>query len=386
MFCAFINAITTKKVVQLALYHLNSFSLSYIIGASKYQSRRQFMKAIVYHEFGGVEVLKYEDVPDPEIGDEEVLVRVRATSINHLDLRLRAGKSPRPVKLPHIGGVDIAGDVVRVGSRVTQVNEGIRVVVDPVIRCGKCRFCQIGEQNMCVAPKIVGVNLHGGFAEYVKVPAVNVVPIPDGLSYNDASTLPICFVTAWYALIERGNIKPGETVLVHAAGSGTGSAAVQVAKLAGARVIATAGSDEKLARVKELGADETINYNSLDFAAEIKKLTGENGVDLIFDQIGASVWDKNIQSLSAKGRMLLIGVVGGGMVSANIGPLIMRDLSVLGVTVFQAPRRNLVTIVNLAAEGKIRPVIDKIFPLKEAQAAQRLLEDRNQFGKVVLNP
>ncbi|GBD39006.1 Alcohol dehydrogenase [bacterium HR37] len=344
------------------------------------------MKAVVYHEFGGVDVLKYEDVPDPEIGDEEVLVRVRATSINHLDLRLRAGKSPRPVKLPHIGGVDIAGDVVKVGSRVTQVKEGTRVVVDPVIRCGKCRFCQIGEQNMCAAPKIVGVNLHGGFADYVKVPAVNVVPIPNGLSYNDASTLPICFVTAWYALIERGNIKPGETVLVHAAGSGTGSAAVQIAKLAGARVIATAGSDEKLARVKELGADETINYNSLDFAAEIKKLTGENGVDLIFDQIGASVWDKNIQSLSAKGRMLLIGVVGGGNVSANIGPLIMRDLSVLGVTVFQAPRRNLVTIVNLAAEGKIRPVIDKIFPLKEAQAAQRVLEDRNQFGKVVLNP
>ncbi len=344
------------------------------------------MKAIRYHEFGGVEVLRYEDVPEPEIGDNEVLVRVKATSLNHSDLRLRAGKSPRPVDLPHIGGVDISGDVAKLGKNVTDIKVGTRVVIDPAVRCGKCKFCRIGESNLCVATRVVGVNLYGGFAEYVKVPVANVVPIPDNLSYNDASTLPVCFVTAWYGLLGRGNLKPDETVLVHAAGSGTGSAAVQIAKLSGAYVIATAGTDEKLAKAKELGADETINYNKSDFAEEVKRITNKNGVDVIFDQIGASVWDKNLQSLIPSGRLLLVGVVGGGVASVNLGPIIMRDISILGVTVFQAPRRDLVSVVNEVSQGKLRPVIDNMFPLQETQSAQKLLEDRNQFGKVILNP
>lgn len=344
------------------------------------------MKAIIYYEFGGVEVLRFEDVPKPEIGDNEVLVRVKAASLNHLDLRLRSGKSPRPVDLPHIGGVDIAGDVAEVGGKVTGLTVGTRVVIDPSVRCGKCRFCQAGESNFCVSTKVIGVNIHGGFAEYVKVPAANAVPIPDNLSYNDASALPICFVTAWYGLFERGGLKPGETVLVHAAGSGTGSAAVQVASLSGAHVIATAGTDEKLAKARELGAHETINYNRSDFAEEVKRITNKNGVDLIFDQIGASVWDKNIQSLAPRGRLLLVGVVGGGTTQANLGPIIVRDVSILGVTVFNAPRRDLATVVNLVSLGRLRPVIDKTFPLKDAAEAQRLLEDRNQFGKVILNP
>ena len=344
------------------------------------------MKAIRYHEFGGVEVLRYQDVPGPEIVDNEVLVHVKAVSLNHLDLRLRAGKSPRPVDLPHIGGVDIAGDVVKVGKSDLDVKVGTRVVLDPAVRCGKCKFCQIGEFNLCVDTKVLGFNLYGGFAEYVKVPAANVVPLPNNVTYNDASTLPICFVTAWYALLGRGNLKPGETVLIHAAGSGTGSAAVQVAKLSGAYIIATAGTDEKLARAKELGAGETINYNKSDFAEEVKKVTNKNGVDIIFDQIGASIWDKNIQSLAPRGRLLLVGVVGGGVVSVNLGPIIMRDLSILGVTVFEAPRRDLASVVKEVSQGKLRPVIDKTFPLKEIAAAQKLLEDRNQFGKVILNP
>lgn len=344
------------------------------------------MKAIIYHEFGGVEVLKYEDVANPEIGDNEVLVRVKAVSINHLDLRLRAGKSPRPVDLPHIGGVDISGDVAKLGKNVMDVKVGTRIVIDPAVRCGKCKFCRIDESNLCATTKVVGVNLYGGFAEYVKVPVANVVPIPDNLSYNDASTLPICFVTAWYGLLGRGNLKPGETVLIHAAGSGTGSAAVQVAKLSGAYIIATAGTDEKLAKAKELGADETINYNKSDFAEEVKRITNKNGVDVIFDQIGASVWDRNLQSLAPRGRLLLVGVVGGGVASVNLGPIIMRDISILGVTVFEAPRRDLASVVNEVSQGKLRSVIDRMFPLQEAQAAQKLLEDRNQFGKVILNP
>lgn len=331
------------------------------------------MKAIRYHEFGEVDVLKYEDVPEPEIGDDEVLVRVRAASLNHLDLRLRSGKSPRPVDLPHIGGVDIAGDVEKTGKNVKDINPGTRVVIDPTVKTPK-------------GPLVVGVNFYGGFAEYVKVPAQNAVPIPGEVSYDDASTLPICYVTAWYGLFDRGNMQKEETVLVHAAGSGTGSAAVQIAKEGGAFVIATAGSDEKLEKVRKLGADATINYNTADFSEEVKKITDNRGVDLIFDQIGASVWENNLKALKTKGRLLLIGVVGGGQTTFNFGPVIVRDLSVLGVTVFNAPRSNLINVINLVSLGRISPVIDRIFPLSEAAQAQKMLEDRSQFGKVILNP
>lgn len=331
------------------------------------------MKAIRYHEVGEVDVLKFEDVPTPEIGDDEVLVRVKAASLNHLDLRLRAGKSPRPVELPHVGGIDVSGDVEEVGKNVTDLAPGTRVVLDPTVKTPK-------------GPSVMGVNFHGGFAEFVKVPAANVVPIPDELSYDDACTLPICYVTAWYGLYDRGAMQKGETVLVHAAGSGTGSAAVQAAKECGTTVIATAGSDEKLEKVKAIGADHTINYNTSDFAEEVKNITEGKGVDIIFDQVGASAWENNLKSIKATGRILLVGVVGGGQSTLNFGPIIMRDLSVLGVTVFNAPRQNLISVINLISLNRFKPVIDKKFPLSEAAQAQKMLEDRSQFGKVILNP
>ena len=334
---------------------------------------REDMKAIIYHETGGVEVLNYEDVDVPEIGADDVLVRVRAATLNHLDLRLRSGKSPRPVDLPHVGGIDFAGDVEKVGENVTEVKEGTRVVIDPTIKTPK-------------GPSVLGVNHWGGLAEFARVPATNVVPIPDDVSYDDAATLPVCYVTAWYGLIDRGGMEQDETVLVHAAGSGTGSAAVQVAKELGAKVIATAGSDEKLEKVKELGADATINYNTSDFAEEVKNITEGKGVDLIFDQVGASAWENNLKSLKAGGRILLVGVVGGGQETLNFGPVIMRDLSILGVTVFRAPRRNLINLINMLSLNRFDPVIDKKFPLAETAQAQKMLEDRSQFGKVILNP
>ncbi len=331
------------------------------------------MKAIIYHETGGVEVLKYEDVQVPEIGADDVLVRVKAAALNHLDLRLRAGKSPRPVDLPHIGGIDIAGDVEKTGENVSDIAPGTRVVVDPTVRTPK-------------GPSVIGVNRWGGLAEFVKVPTANVVPIPDEVSYDDASTLPICYVTAWYGLIDRGGMQQDETVLVHAAGSGTGCAAVQMAKELGAKVIATAGSDDKLEKVKKIGADATINYKTSDFAEEVKNITEGKGVDLIFDQVGASAWENNLKSLKAGGRILLVGVVGGGQETLNFGPIIMRDLSILGVTVFRAPRKNLINLINMMSLGRFRPVIDKKFPLSETAEAQKMLEDSSQFGKVILNP
>lgn len=340
------------------------------------------MKAVIYHEVGGPEVLRYEDVPMPTLGAGEVMVRVKASSLNQLDLRLRSGKSPRPVQLPHVGGVDIAGEIEELGSGVTGLRKGMRVVVNPTV---KTVSPKTGKPVLGLN-RVIGVNLWGGFAEYVKVPAENVVEIPDALSYEAASTLPICFVTAWYGLISRGRLAPSETVLVHAAGSGTGSAAIQVAKLAGAFVIATAGSDEKLAKARELGADETINYTTSNVMEEVARITGKNGVDIIFDPIGGSMYEQNIGALAAGGRLLLVGVVGGGTAPTNLGPLIIKDLSVIGVTVFNAGCAELATVANLMAGGRLSPVIDKVLPLSQAAEGQRMLEDRRQFGKIVLVP
>jgi len=327
------------------------------------------MKASIFHETGDVDVLKYEDADTPSIGDNDVLVKVKASTLNSLDLKLRAGSSPRPVALPHVGGIDISGEVEAVGSGVDVVAPGDRVVVNPTIKLEK-------------GFSVVGVNQHGGFAEFVSVPASNIVKIPDSLDFDEASALPVCYVTALYGLRNRGGLQSGETVVVHAAGSGTGSAAIEVAKHFGAKVIATAGSDEKLEKAKEMGADQVINYKSADFAEVIK-----GGVDLIFDQVGASYWDKNIKILKPGGRLLLVGVVGGGVVEkAGLGPLIMRDISVIGVTMFNAPKSVLEEVVQLAGEGKFKPAIYKKFPLSEAPQAQKVLQDSEQFGKVILNP
>lgn len=327
------------------------------------------MKAGIYHEFGGVEVLKYEEVQTPSVDAGEVLIKVKSCAMNSLDTRLRSGKSPRPVDLPHIGGIDISGVVEQTGSRAeADLKAGDRVVVNPAVR---------GEKGL----NIIGANRHGGFAEYVKVPAANICKIPDGLSHDDACALPICYVTAVYGLVHRGGLKNSETVVVHAAGSGTGTAAIQVAKHLGAKVIATAGSDEKLEKAKLLGADEVVNYRKNDFSEAIK------GADLIFDCVGASYWEKNLKTLKTGGRLLLVGVVGGGVVEkAAIGPVIMRDISIIGVTVFNSPQSILEETVDMSAKGIIKPVIDKTLPLSELAEAHKALESGSQFGKVVVRP
>ena len=282
------------------------------------------MKAIIFHEVGEPEVLKYEDVDDPVAGAGEVVVNVKATTLNSLDTKLRSGKSPRPVDLPHVGGVDIAGEIGEIGEGVSNLNVGDRVLVMPAVKTNK-------------GMKVIGVNLYGGFAEKVKVPAANAVKIPDNLSFDDASIITTTYLTAWYGLVERGNIKDGETVLVHAAGSGTGSAAIQVAKLFNAYVIATAGSDEKLAKAKEIGADFTINYKTDDVAEKLKEATADHKISMIFDPVGASMWKENMQFLSPGGKLLSVGVSGGGVLdSPSLGPIIVKDLSIIGVTVFNA--------------------------------------------------
>ncbi|MCY3973788.1 MAG: zinc-binding dehydrogenase [Candidatus Dadabacteria bacterium] len=327
------------------------------------------MKAGIYHEVGDADVIKYEDAEVPSPGADDVLIRVKACAMNSLDTRLRSGKSPRPVDLPHIGGIDISGEVKEAGKSVWGVFPGDRVVVNPAVKTGG-------------GVSVIGVNRQGGFAEFVTVPAVNVCKIPDALSHDDACTLPICYVTALYGLVGRGGLEKGETVVVHAAGSGSGTAAIQVAKHLGAKVIATAGSDEKLGKARELGADETVNYRTEDFSRVIK-----GGVDVVFDPVGAAHWEKNIKILKSGGRLLLVGVVGGGVVDKfSIGPVIMRDISAIGVTVFNAPHSMLKECVEMAAGGTVTPVIGRKFPLSDLAGAHKALESAGQFGKVVVNP
>ncbi len=328
------------------------------------------MKAGIYHEFGDVDVIKYEDVETPSPGADEVLISVKSCAMNSLDTRLRSGKSPRPVDLPHIGGIDISGVIEKVGANAGEkIKAGDRVVVNPAVR---------GEKGLSV----IGANRHGGFAEYTSVPAANICKIPDSLSYNEASALPICYVTAVYGLVNRGGLKSGETVVVHAAGSGTGTATIQVAKNLGAKVIATASSDEKLEKAKSLGADEVINYKKDDFSSVIK-----GGVDVVFDPVGASHWEKNMKILKPGGRLLLVGVVGGGVVEKfAIGPVIMRDISIVGVTVFNSPQSILEDTVGMVVNGTLKPIIEKTVPLSELAEAHRILETSGQFGKVVVNP
>jgi len=340
------------------------------------------MKAVVFHQFGGLEVLRYEEVPKPEIGPQDVLIRVKACALNHLDIWVRQGRPG--VSLPHIAGSDVAGEVAEVGSAVEGLTPGRRVLVNPALSCGRCEFCLAGEDSICLRFNILGWQQDGGYAEYVRVPALNVVPTPDGLSDEEAAAFPLTFLTSWHMLIGRARLRAGETVLVHAAGSGIGSAAVQIAKLAGARVIATAGSLEKLRKAKELGADEVINYTETDFSQEVLRLTGKRGVDVVFEHVGPATFEGSLRSLARGGRLVTCGATTGPTASFSISDLYLRQHSIIGSVM--GTRREFLEVVRLVGERKLRPVIDSVFPLADAAEAQRRMLERNHFGKLVLKP
>lgn len=340
------------------------------------------MKAIIYSEHGGPEVLRYTDVPDPQIGADEVLVRVRACALNHLDLWLRKGIPGMPIPLPHIPGSDIAGEVARVGEKVANVKVGARVMLQPGISCGQCAKCLAGEDNLCRSYTLFGERVDGGCAEYVKSPAVNVVPIPEKLSFEQAAAFPLVSLTAWHMLITRARLKPAETVLVLAAGSGVGGAAIQIAKATGARVIATAGSEQKLAKARELGADEVINHSKQEIAPEVKKLTDRRGVDVVFEHVGQATWEQSIRSLVPGGRLVTCGATTGYDGKLDIRYLFTRQLSILGS--FMGSKGELFSALELLRRGLLKPVIDVVMPLAECAAAHTRLESREQFGKIVL--
>lgn len=343
------------------------------------------MKAAQFHRHGGPDVLVYEEVPDTVAGPGEVLVRVRACGVNARDLWTRQGSPNHVVPLPHILGCEIAGEVAALGEGTTGVKVGERVAVYPAVACGKCWACASGQDNLCPEYTIVGSsNVHGGYAELAKTPAVNILPLSSHITYEQAAAVLLVFLTAWHMLVTRAQVRPGERVLILAAGSGVGAAAVQIAKLCGAWVLAAAGSTEKLERARALGADATVNYREQDFVEPARAMSGGRGVDVVFETVGRDTWHKSLNSLRRGGRLVTCGTTSGAHVEEDIRFLYRQHLSVLGASM--GTRRELITILELIAQGKLKPTIHRVLPLKDAPEAHRILAAREQFGKVILVP
>ena len=341
------------------------------------------MKAVVFREHGGPEKLSYEDMPRPVIGAKEVLVRVKACALNHLDIWIRQGNPAYPMPLPHISGSDIAGTVEEVAGDATGVNVGDRVFVSPGLSCWRCEFCLAGRDNFCRTYSLIGAMTHGGYAEYVTVPFRNVLPIPENLSFEQAASFPLVSVTASHMLFERARLQYGETVLVMGGGSGVGSMAVQLAKLAGARVMTTVGSDEKIPKAVVLGADAVINHARENVAERVKLLTEGKGVDVVIEHIGPQVWETCLQSLSKGGRLVTCGATTGAEVKLDLRAAFSRQLTIKGS--YMGTRAELVKAAELMGQKRLIPVVDRTFPLKEARAAQELMLSRKFFGKIVLS-
>jgi NADPH:quinone reductase-like Zn-dependent oxidoreductase len=346
------------------------------------------MRAALFRRHGGPEVMEVADVPSPQAGDGEIAIRVTAAALNHVDLWLRRGLPALPVPLPHVAGGDVCGVVAALGPGVTPrpgVAVGDRVLVNPGLSCGRCAACLDGRDNLCPEYRMVGEQTWGGQAEELVVPQQNLVPAPrDRVPLDDAqlASIPTVFMTAWQMLVDRAQIRQGETVLVLAAGSGVGSAAIQIAKLYGARVIATASTDAKLAAARALGADETINHETGDLVAEVKRLTGRRGADIVFEHTGAATFPKSVVACARGGRIVTCGATAGYEAPLNLRHVFWRQLSILGSTM--ASKARLFGLVELLAAGRLRPVVDQVFPLNDVGAAHRRLESRASFGKLVL--
>jgi NADPH:quinone reductase-like Zn-dependent oxidoreductase len=341
------------------------------------------VKAIVMRQHGDPSVLHYEEYPEPAIGANEVLVRVRACALNHLDLWVRRGLPGVAIPMPHIPGSDVAGEVARVGANVCTVRVGQKVVLAPGVTCGHCPACIAGNDNRCREFTNLGYKIDGGCAEYVRCPEINCMPYPENLDWINAAAVPLVFLTAWHMLINRAQLQPAEDVLVLAAGSGVGIAAIQIAKFFGARVIATGGSDEKLAKAKRLGADEVIHHGTMEIDKEVRKLSGNRGVDVVVEHVGAATWEKSVKSLAPGGRLVICGATTGYDAKLDLLFLFTRQLSLLGS--YMGTKDELRTVLKLVAQGRLEPVVDKVFPLEECAAAHKYLEEGKQFGKVVLS-
>lgn len=339
------------------------------------------MKAIRIHGFGGPEVLKFEDVPEPEVRKDQVLVQVKACALNHLDLWIRKGIPG--IQLPLILGSDVSGVIAKVGDYVTDLKEGQRVLLAPMSACYHCEYCLRGEHSFCRQFSVRGQFIQGGDCEYVAVPRLEVIPIPDSLTYDEAASVPLVFLTAWHMLVSRAKIRHGQTVLVLGAGSGVGSAAIQICKMFGCTVITTAGNERKLDLARELGADYTIDHYQQKISEEVKKIV-KPGVDVVFEHTGQVTWPESLRSMRAGGTLVTCGATTGYEGKIDLRVLFTRQISLLGS--FMGTMDDLNQAVKHVFSGALKPVVDKTFPLRDAAKAHEYLQDGEQFGKVVLNP
>ena len=331
---------------------------------------------------GEADVLEWGAFELADPGPREVLVRVRAVALNHLDIWTRRGLPNVKYEFPHRLGSDVAGEIEALGPDARGVTVGQRVMINPGLTCGVCERCLSGDDNFCAKYRILGENTHGGYARHIVVPDTNIVPIADSMSFEDAAAIPLVFITAWQMVVRRAEVKPGQTVLVQAAGSGVSSAAIQICKLHGARVIATTGSDDKAKRARELGADEVINYQTQDFVAECKRLTNKRGVDAVIEHVGGEVFSKSILATAWGGRVVTCGATAGFRPDVDLRQIFFRQVQVLGSTMGR--KADLLRVVQFVERGKLRPVVDRVMPLREARAAHEALEKRAAFGKIVL--
>jgi NADPH:quinone reductase-like Zn-dependent oxidoreductase len=340
------------------------------------------MKAICFKEHGGPDVLTYCDFEEPTAVRGHVVVDVEAASINHLDLFVRRGMPGVKIPLPHIPGSDAAGVVSAVGEDVAGLSVGDRVLMNPSVSCGHCSFCVRGDASLCETYRLIGETTQGTCCERIAIPARNAIRIPHSLSFTDAASIPLVFLTAWRMLISRGHVSPGEDVLILGASAGVGVAAIQIAKVAGARVFAAASSDEKLELCRELGADVLINYTAEDFVKRVRSETGKRGVDVTVDYIGKDTWVKSLRSLVGGGRLLTCGATTGYDPQTDLRHVFYRQLEVIGSTM--GGHNDLMKPLKLILEGRMRPVVGAVFDLQDTAEAHRMMEERRALGKIVI--
>ena len=342
------------------------------------------MKAAYFAEHGGSDKIVYGDYRDPAPAAGEAVVRVRACALNQVDMLLLDGRFPPPEGLPHVNGCEVAGTVEALAAGVAGLTTGQRVIVFPGLSCGSCEFCLRGERTLCLRYGYIGAHRDGGYAELVRVPAASCLPLADALDFPAAAALPLAFLTSWHALLVKADVRPGQTVLVHAAGSGVGSAAIQIARLCGARVMATVGSDDKIEFARALGAEHVVNYRTQDFVEETKKWTNKRGVDVVVEHIGGETFERSTYALTRLGTLISIGSHDTHWGRLDLRHVYSKNLRIVGT--------NLGSIVELRAlldyvlDGRLRPVIDRAFPLKDTRAAVQHVLDRKNKGKVLLLP
>lgn len=339
-------------------------------------------EAMVMMATGGPEVLERRTIELPEPGPREVRIRVRAVALNHIDIWGRRGLPHFRYEFPHRLGADIAGEIDALGAGATGAKVGDKVLVSPGLSCGACEKCLLGQDTFCRHYRILGENTQGGYSRHVVVPDANLLPLPRGLDFAEAAALPLCFLTAWQMVVRKGQLRAGQTVLVQAAGSGVSSAAIQIAKMLGARVITTTGTEEKAKRARDLGADEVIVYTTQDFVAETKRLTSKKGADLVIEHVGGDVLAKSILAAAWGGRIVTCGATTGFTPEIDLRHIFFRQVELLGSTM--GSKGDLYEVLRHVDSGKLRPVVDRVMPLWDAVEAHRLLEDRKVFGKIVL--